>query len=102
VIEAPDKRVWFFFGPTVVVGLAFMFSPPGSTFDQITQTVLSVFLIALGAGLAALCIRDGFSLLHPSTTREGSSIMFWADVGGCVFAGAMGIWHLLRVTGSAV
>ena len=103
MIEAPDKRVWFFLVPAMVIGLVFLVSPPTSTLSRVIEPALYATTVVIGIGLAALSIRDGYSLLRPGNTMTDAPFLFWLDVGvGCVAFSAIGMWNLFKVvTGAA-
>lgn len=103
MIEAPDKRVWFFLVPVLLIGLVFIAAPPASLLGRIIEPALYVTAIVIGIGLAVLSIRDGYSLLRPSNSLADAPFLFWLDVGvGCLAFSAIGLWNLFKVVSNAV
>lgn len=90
--EAPDKRVWFFFGPVFLLAIPAIALPLGHV-SQVLEAVLYAVCIVGPVYLGVLSIREGFSLLRPSTTRDEWPVLFWFEVtvGYFVFA-LMGCW----------
>lgn len=98
MFEAPDKRVWYFFVPVFLVAVVYFFTDPDSALGRMIEPVLYVTAIILGGGLAALSIRDGYSLLHPSFSIDETPVLFWLKIGvGFIAFSAIGVWKLYLV-----
>ena len=102
MIEAPDRRVWYFFVPVMLLGIIFLAAPPESVVSRVVEPLLYVLCIAMGSTIGVLSVREGHSLLHPSITASDAPILFWLEVGvGCIFFAGVGVWNLVRVFGGA-
>ena len=100
--EMPDKRVWFYFGPLLLVCIPYFALPPEHSFQLVIEPLLFLLCTALGFLFGLLCVRDGYSLFHPSITRENDSFLFWVEVTGCFVFGSIGCWKLYQTLAHAL
>jgi hypothetical protein len=93
--EMPDKRVWFVFGPVIAVAIPYFFWP-SSRAEKFWELVLHGLLFVGPICLGVLSIREEYSLLNPSSTRDEWPVLFWLDVMfGCFVFGLIGGWKFL-------
>ncbi len=96
--EAPDKRVWYFMAPVLVLAVAFAIVPPDHPTEQYIEPLLYAGCAILGLGVGGLSLRERVSLIRPSHTLDDSPGLFWVDVvGGCFLFGAIAIWKTAKV-----
>lgn len=94
--EMPDKRVWYFFGALFFVAVPYFVLPPDHALQRFLEPLFYLLCVIMGAVLGILSIRERHSLFHPSITRDEDSFLFWIEVGGCFFFGAVGIWKFFQ------
>jgi hypothetical protein len=94
--EMPDRRVWYFFGPLVVVAIPYFALAPDHSVQRFVEPALYLLCVVMGIVLGALCVRERHSLFHPSITRDDDSFLFWTEVAGCFIFGGIGIWKLFQ------
>jgi hypothetical protein len=96
--EWPDKRVWFFLGPTVALTVAFAAVPLDHLAGRYIELTLYLACAVLGISIGSLSIKDRFSLLRPSHTLDETPVLFWLDVAvGCFVFSGIAIWKIVQV-----
>jgi len=100
--EMPDRRVWYFFGPLIVVSIPYFALPPDHSIQRFAEPLFYLLCVILGTALGLLCVREGFSLFHPSITRDEDSFLYWTEVAGCIFFAGFAIWKLFQSIAGAL
>jgi len=95
--ERPDNRVWFFFAPVLPLAIAFGVFPSEHPVGRLVEPVLYAYFIFLGGGLGTLSFREGYSLLHPSSTVDNWAFLYWSDVVACFLFAGLAAWKTIKV-----
>ena len=103
LFEMPDRRaVWWMLG-VISIGFVHVISitvDERSFMARASEYALYCGFAALGLVLGYLSVREGFSIVRPSRTRESQPVMYWMDIAAflVVFpaAGAWMTWKALE------